>query len=91
MPLLVLAELSWVLRAQWDRERILNAIEILLQTRGVVIESPAIARKALEASRKGSIGFADHLIAEISFEAGASEILTFDKAFGRLSGTRWLK
>ena len=91
VPLLVLAELSWVLRAQWDRERILNAIEILLQTRGVVIESPAIARKALGASRKGSIGFADHLIAEISFDAGASEIITFDKAFGRLPGTRWLK
>ena len=91
VPLLVLAELSWVLRARWDRERILNAIEILLQTRGVVIESPAIARKALGASRKSSIGFADHLIAEISFEAGASEIITFDKALGRLPGTRWLK
>ena len=91
VPLLVLAELSWVLRARWDRERILNAIEILLQTRGVIIESPAIARKALAASRKGSIGFADHLIAEISFEAGASQIITFDKSFGRLPGTRWLR
>jgi predicted nucleic-acid-binding protein len=91
VPLLVLAELSWVLRAQWDRERILNAIEILLQTRGIVIEAPAIARKALEASRKGSVGFADHLIAEIAFEAGAREIITFDKAFGRLPGNRWLK
>jgi predicted nucleic-acid-binding protein len=91
VPLIVLAELSWVLRARWDRERILNAIENLLQTRGVVIESPAIARRALEASRRGSVGFADRLIAEIAFEAGAREIITFDRAFGRLPGTRWLK
>jgi predicted nucleic-acid-binding protein len=91
VPLIVLAELSWVLRARWERARILNAIDILLQTRDVVIESPAVAKRALEAARKGSVGFADHLIAEISFEAGSREIITFDKAFGRSPGARWLK
>jgi len=91
VPLLVLAELSWVLRGRWDRERILSTIESLLQTRGVVVESPALAWRALEASRKGAVGFADHLIREIAFELGASEIITFDKAFGRLPGARRLK
>jgi predicted nucleic-acid-binding protein len=90
VSLLVLAELSWVLRGRWDRERILNTIESLLQTRGVVVESPAVAWKALKASRKGAVGFADHLIAEISFASGASEILTFDKAFARLPRVRRL-
>jgi len=91
VPLLVLAELSWVLRSKWERERVLNTMEALLQTRGVTIESPSIARRALEASRKSTAGFADHLIAEISFESGVGEIITFDKAFSRRPGVRRLK
>jgi predicted nucleic-acid-binding protein len=83
--------LSWVLRGRWERERILNAIESLLQTRGVVVESPASAWKALKASRKGAVGFADHLISEIAFASGASEILTFDKTFARLPRVRRLQ
>ena len=90
VPILVLAELSWVLRARWDRERVLSAIESLLQTRGVVVESPALAARALEASRKSAVGFADHLIREVASESGASEVITFDKAFGRMPGVRRL-
>lgn len=91
VPLIVLAELSWVLRSRWDRARILDTIESLLQTRGVTVESPALVWKALEASRNSAIGLADHLIREIAFESGANEIITFDKAFGRLSRVRRLK
>ena len=91
VPLVVLAELSWVLRRRWERERILNAIDSLLQTRGVTVESPALVRNALAAARQDPVGFADHLIAEISFEFGASEILTFDKNFGRKPRVRRLK
>jgi predicted nucleic-acid-binding protein len=91
VPLVVLGELSWVLRGRWDRERVLSTIESLLQTRGVVVESPALAWRVLEASRKGAVGFADHLIREVSIESGASEVITFDKAFGRLPGVRRLK
>ena len=90
VPLLVLAELSWVLRARWDREKVLSTIESLLQTRGVVVESSALAGRALEACRKGAVGFADHLIREVAFEFGASEVITFDKAFGRMPGVRRL-
>jgi len=91
VPLLVLAELSWVLRGRWERERVLNTIESLLQTRGVVVESAALAWRVLESSRKGAVGFADHLIREVAFESGASEVITFDKAFGRTRGVRRLK
>jgi predicted nucleic-acid-binding protein len=80
-----------VLRSKWDRERVLAAIENLLQTRGVVVESPALAWKVLEASRKGPAGFADHLIREVAVEFGATEVITFDKAFGRIPGVRRLK
>lgn len=91
VPLVVLAELSWVLRGRWDRERVLSTIEGLLQTRGVVVESPALAWRVLESARKGAVGFADHLIREISLESGAIEVITFDKAFGRVAGVRKLK
>jgi predicted nucleic-acid-binding protein len=90
IPLLVLAELSWVLRGRWEKERVLDALEGLLRARGVTVESPGLARRALEAARNGATGFADHLIAEVSFEAGVKEIITFDKRFGRLSQVRRL-
>lgn len=90
VPLIVFAELSWVLRGRWERERVLNALDGLLRARGVTLESPGVARKALEAARNGSVGLADHLIAEISFDTGAKEIITFDRAFGKLSRVRRL-
>ncbi|HWB32445.1 MAG TPA: type II toxin-antitoxin system VapC family toxin [Acidobacteriaceae bacterium] len=90
VPLIVLAELSWVLRARWERERILNALDGMLRARGVSVESPVLARKALEAARSGPVGFADHLIAEIAFDVGAREILTFDRAFARRPRVRRL-
>ena len=90
VPLLVLAELSWVLRSRWEREKVIDTLDGMLRTRGVQVESPALARKALDAARSGAAGFADHLIAEISFAAGADEILTFDKAFARQTRVRRL-
>jgi len=90
VPLIVLAELFWVLQCRWKRERVLNAIQHLLETDGVVVEASAHAASALEASRTGSAGFADILIARVSCAAGASEIITFDKAFGRTPGARRL-
>ena len=90
VPLLVLAELSWVLRSRWEREKVLDTLDGMLRTRGVQAESPALARKALDAARSGAAGFADHLIAEISFAAGANEILAFDKAFARQTRVRRL-
>jgi predicted nucleic-acid-binding protein len=91
VPLLVLAELSWVLRSRWERERVLKTIEGLLQTHGVSVEHAALARRALEAAHKGRVGFADHLISEVAFEFGAREIITFDKDFGRKQRVRRLK
>lgn len=91
VPLIVLAELSWVLRGRWARDRVLNALDGLLRARGVTVESPGLVRKALEAARNGSVGLADHFIAEISFDAGVKEIITFDKAFGKLARVRRLR
>lgn len=90
VPLIVLAELFWVLGSRWKKERVLHAIEHLLATDGVVLESPVIVATALEEAHTGTAGFADLLIASISLENGASEIITFDRAFGRQSRVRRL-
>lgn len=88
VPLIVLAELYWVLKTKWTRERTLDTIERLLATDGVVTESSTLAARALEESRAGAAGFADLLIAQLSFAGGASEIITFDKAFRRSTRVR---
>lgn len=90
VPLIVLTELFWVLKSKWKKERVLNALENLLATDGVVLESPTLAAKALEAARTGSAEFADLLIAQISLAGGTREILTFDKDFGRQPRARCL-
>jgi predicted nucleic-acid-binding protein len=69
-------------------EQVLDTIGALLQTGGVTIESRSIAWKALEACEWRHCGFVDQLIAEISFESGVGEIITFDKAFNRRPGVR---
>jgi predicted nucleic-acid-binding protein len=85
VPLVVHAELSWVLRAaRWERERVLKALESLLHTRGVTTEAPPVVQAAVDATRKGGRGgFVDHLIAQVGFANGCREALTFDGLFGR--------
>ena len=91
VPLIVLAELAWVLRGRWEPDRILSTLESLLLTRGVTVESPTLALNALTATRKGQGGFADHLIAEVGFANGASEVITFDDRFARSARSRRIK
>ena len=91
VPLIVMAELAWVLRSRWERERVLVTLENLLQTRGVTVESPALVQDALEASRAGKGGFADQLIAQVGFANGATEMVIFDDKFARSANVRRLK
>jgi predicted nucleic-acid-binding protein len=92
VPLVVLAELSWVLRgAGWARDRVLDALDSLLRTRGVAVETPEIAADAIRATRAGGrVGFADHLIAEVGFANGCREALTYDRLLSRKARVRRL-
>lgn len=91
VPLIVMAELAWVLRTRWAAERVLAALEALLQTRGVMVEAPNLALEALKATRNGKGGFADHLIAQVSFANGAKEVITFDAQFSKAARVRKIK
>lgn len=91
VPLIVLAELAWVLRGRWERDRVLSTLESLLLTRGVTVESPTLALNALQATREGQGGFADHLITEVGFASGAREVITFDDKFAKSPKVRRVK
>jgi predicted nucleic-acid-binding protein len=83
VPLIVLAELFWVLRSRWKKERVLQTLGHLLETDGIVVEAPTVVAKALQEARDSAAGFADLLIAHVALANGANEVITFDKSFGR--------
>jgi predicted nucleic-acid-binding protein len=91
VPLIVLAELAWVLRAKWKRESILATFEELLSAHGVTIEAALIAQSAINAAREGNGGFTDHLIAQVGFANGATETVTFDENLGKAARVRLLR
>jgi predicted nucleic-acid-binding protein len=90
VPLIVLAELFWVLRSRWKKERVLQTLGHLLETDGVVVEATVVVGKALNEARDSVAGFADLLIAHVALANGAKEVVTFDKAFGRRPKVRRL-
>ncbi|HEV8410834.1 MAG TPA: type II toxin-antitoxin system VapC family toxin [Gemmatimonadaceae bacterium] len=78
----VLCELVWVLtrRAKQSRAAVADALERLLDTESIVVADPGVARGALTAYRGGSGDFADYVIREHAVAAGASAVVTFDRA-----------
>jgi predicted nucleic-acid-binding protein len=90
VPLIVLAELFWVLRSRWKKERVLQTLGHLLETDGVVVEASTVVAKALKEARDSAVGFADLLIAHVALANGANEVITFDKSFGRQPRVRRL-
>jgi predicted nucleic-acid-binding protein len=91
LPLIVLAELSWVLRSRWTAERVLATLESLLRTHGVAVETPELVRQAVSAARTSGIGFADHLIAQVGFANAATQVITFDEKFAKTPKVKLLK
>ncbi len=91
MPVLVMAELAWVLRSKWERTRVLTTLEGLLHMRGVMVESPVLVEEAIAATSAGNGGFTDELIAQVGFANGAAEVITFDSKFARNPRVKQLK
>jgi predicted nucleic-acid-binding protein len=86
----VLCELVWVLtsRARLARPDIADAIERLLGTELIVVHNVAAVDRALGSYRGGKGDFADYLIREQAYLAGATEVATFDRALKGDSGFR---
>ena len=92
VPLLVFAELSWVLGAApgWDPARVRRALEALLNMEGIEVEAAGMAREALAAAT-GSVGIVDNLIAAVARGRGCSKFLTFGLRLVRTGRAELLK
>lgn len=94
VSLLVLQEAIWVLERAYELGRREQGviINMLLQHKTIVLESPEMVAAAL-ASFRGNprIGFSDALILEAARREGHLPVATFDKRFGKVKGTELLR
>ena len=88
VSVIAMVETVWVLDRAYkltDQE-IAAAIERMLQTDVLVVESEQDVFTAMIALKEGAGGFADALIAALGSRAGCSCTLTFDRRALRLAG-----
>jgi len=82
VPLVVLCELVWVLRAAYHRSpaEIAATVRGLLRAAQVEIEQTEIAHRATASFESGRGDFADYVIRECAEQAGCERVATFDLA-----------
>jgi predicted nucleic-acid-binding protein len=89
---IVLAELAWILAQSYGYSRIeiADAIERIMETAQLQVESPADVASALADYRAGPAGFSDCLIGHINHTAECSHTVTFDRKAAKLPGFKLL-
>ncbi len=91
VPLLALAEATWVLDAVYDRSaaQIATAIEMLLNHKDLTIQDGEVAAAALDRFRaRPAVGFSDCLLLELARKAGHLPLGTFDRQLGKVDGAQ---
>jgi predicted nucleic-acid-binding protein len=88
VSIVAMVEMVWVLERAYKlpAHRIVAAVERMLQTDVLVIESEQEVFTAMIALKEGHGSFADSVIAELGARAGCSCTLTFDRQAARLPG-----
>lgn len=88
VAVVTLCEVAWVLAECYaaDRERVREAIEKILSTKQLAVETPDLVRRALRAWGDSGADFADALIGEVAAAHGAEKTVTFDRAAAKLPG-----
>jgi predicted nucleic-acid-binding protein len=88
ISLIVLCELTWVLRRTYDVSRadVTSIVRQLLDTRELAVQEPDLVRKAL--NQPGASDLADVLISEAGLLAGCEYTATFDRKAARLRGMK---
>jgi len=88
VSVVAMVETVWVLDRAYKltNQEIAAAIERMLQTDVLIVESEQDVFTAMVALKQGLGGFADALIAALGSSAGCSCTLTFDRRALRLSG-----
>jgi predicted nucleic-acid-binding protein len=89
----VLAEVAWILARGYgySRDEIANAIERIMETSQLQVESSTDVASALADYRHGPSGFTDCLIGHLNRTAECSHTVTFDRKAAKLKGFQLLK
>jgi predicted nucleic-acid-binding protein len=80
IPVIVVAELSWVLSSAYSlsREQLAEALEGVLRSKEWVVEKADIVWQAVRLFQSGNADFADCLISRSAAAAGCEKTMTFD-------------
>ena len=93
VSVLALAEAIWVLRTVYKRNAagVVEAVEMMLANKNVVLEDSEVVAAALELFRsRPSLKFSDCLMVHLARKGGHLPLGTFDRALGRVEGTQKL-
>ncbi|MBK6685544.1 MAG: type II toxin-antitoxin system VapC family toxin [Deltaproteobacteria bacterium] len=93
VPLLVLAEASWVLSSVYEVQRrdLGTVVEMLLGHRSLVLEDAQVVAEALTMFReRPKLSFSDCLILEVARSAGHLPLGTFDRGLSQAPGAQHL-
>jgi predicted nucleic-acid-binding protein len=88
IPLIVIAELSWVLTSAYSlsRQQLAEALEGVLRSKEWVVEKADIVWQAVRLFQSGSADFVDCLIFRSAAAAGCEKTMTFDKDAAKSGG-----
>jgi predicted nucleic-acid-binding protein len=93
VPVTVVLELEWVLRASFGyvKDDVLQVLSNLFSAAELTFESERALEVALQFYREGSADFADCLHIALTTHAGGQPLWTFDKGAAKVSGAQVLR
>jgi predicted nucleic-acid-binding protein len=90
---IAVVETTWVLGSVYKRSpaQLATAIELLLNNKDLTIQDSDAVAAALDLFRsRPALGFTDCLMLQLARKAGHLPLGTFDRALGKIEGTRKL-
>jgi predicted nucleic-acid-binding protein len=81
IALVAVIELVWVLSSSFAlvRSQVVQALEVLLQTKEIQVENAEVVWRAVRLYRAGTADFADCLIERSAAAAGCARTMSFDR------------
>ena len=92
IPVTVALELEWVLRSNFELDKVvvIQTFNALLAAVELSFESESALESALRMYGDGSADFSDCMHLALVRNAGETPFWTFDKAAAKLNGARWV-
>jgi predicted nucleic-acid-binding protein len=93
VPVLAVAEATWVLRAIYKQSHadIAAVVEMLLTHKDLILQDSDVVAAALKLYKsRPALGFSDCMMLHVARRAGHLPLGTFDRALGRIEGVQEL-